>query len=375
MSGEPKTGNRLFELVLNEIQFIKDKFRVEVIGWCTDDGPNGKKMWRLLKMFLTWMIVVLCWGHQINLIVGNILHLKLDFLHTISLFLEVIKWFNGYDAAHALLWMEQKFTFNGKFYALILRFLPVVTRWTAHYLSTTRLLKLKEAVKSCCARHKDALLICAGKESKATEKVQSILDIVGNDTFWVDLVKWVINCTVWTQAQIYTDKLSPRIKIILEPLAIAANITQAPHTRHVLLTLGNLYCIYSTLEFDVEVCTAILASLKKWWVKADQEVFILAVFLNPYIHHWCFSRLALTDADLYNMAAWVLEQIFGQKRDIDFLKAFTDYSKGHAEFSDERMLLVMMADMHASEVSIFNLEMTVSQDWEAFVGFAPWPCT
>jgi hypothetical protein len=50
-------------------------------------------------------------------------------------------------------------------------------------------MKLKGAVKSCCAHHEDALLICAGKESKATEKVQYILDIVGNDTFWMDLVK------------------------------------------------------------------------------------------------------------------------------------------------------------------------------------------
>jgi len=57
------------------------------------------------------------------------------------------------------------------------------------------------------------------------------------------------------------------------------------------------------------------------------------------------------------MAARVFECIFGQKTDIDFLKAFTDYSKGQAEFSDERMSLAMMADMHASKVSIFNLKM------------------
>jgi hypothetical protein len=44
--------------------------------------------------------------------------------------------------------------------------------------------------------------------------------------------------------------------------------------------------------------------------------------------------------------------------DLDFLRAFMDYSKGQAEFSDERMLLAtMMANMHAIKVSIFNLEM------------------
>ncbi|KIM74770.1 hypothetical protein PILCRDRAFT_92459 [Piloderma croceum F 1598] len=150
MLGEPKMGNRLFELVLGKIQYIKDKFSVEVIGWCTGNGPDGKKI----------------------------------------LSLEVIKWFNEHDAALMLLCTEQKFTFNGKFYALIL---PM------------------------------------------------------------------------------TEKFSPRIKIILEPLTIATN------------------------------------------------------------------------------------RIFGQKADIDFLKAFTDYSKGQAEFSDERMSLAMMADMHASKDSPLDL--------------------
>jgi hypothetical protein len=186
MSGEPKTGNWLLELVLGDIKHIKDKFDVEVIGWCTDDGPDGKKMRRLLRTSLIWMIVVLCCAHQINLIVGDILRLKLDFLQAISLSLEVIKWFNGHDNALTLLRTEQKLTFNRKFFALIL---PVVTQWTAHYLSTTCLLKLKGAVKSCCSCHKDALMVCAGKESKAMEKAGSILATVGNDRFWADLVK------------------------------------------------------------------------------------------------------------------------------------------------------------------------------------------
>jgi hypothetical protein len=70
------------------------------------------------------MIVVLCWAHQINLIVDDILRLKLDFLQAISLSQEVIKWFNGHDNTLTLLRTEQKLTFDGKFFALIL---PVVT--------------------------------------------------------------------------------------------------------------------------------------------------------------------------------------------------------------------------------------------------------
>jgi hypothetical protein len=119
-SGEPKTGNWLLELVLDDIKHIKDKFGVEVIGWCTDNGLNSKKMQRLLRMSLIWMIVGLCWAHQINLIVGDILRLKLNFLQAISLSKEVIKWFNGHDNTLTLLCTEQKLTFDGKFFALIL---------------------------------------------------------------------------------------------------------------------------------------------------------------------------------------------------------------------------------------------------------------
>jgi len=77
-----------------------------------------------------------------------------------------------------------------------------------------------------------------------------------------------------------------RIQKILEPLAITANVAQALHTHldHVLLMLGNLARIFSqNLEFDKDLHLGILTSLEKRWKKADQDVFIMAVFLNPFI--------------------------------------------------------------------------------------------
>lgn len=110
-------------------------------------------MRRLLRVRLPWIIVILCWAHRINLVVGDILRLNLTFLEAVKHAKEVIKWFNIHRGALALLRAAQKFSYNGKLYALVL---PAVTRWTAHYLSTVRLLKLKGAVKPCCSRHEDA---------------------------------------------------------------------------------------------------------------------------------------------------------------------------------------------------------------------------
>jgi hypothetical protein len=174
------------ELILADIKYMQDVFLVRVIAWCTDDGPDGKKARRLLKSMFGWMIVLVCWAHQINLIVGDFLRLKLPFLESIPLALDVIKWFNNHGAALALLQTEQRLTYLGMAFALIL---PVITRWTAHYLSVTRLLKVKGAVTSCCNRHEDVLLISTGTEARAKEKARAILDIVGNARFWADLVK------------------------------------------------------------------------------------------------------------------------------------------------------------------------------------------
>lgn len=186
MSGEPKTGDRLLQLVLEDIDYMQEKFGVIVIAWCTDDGPDGKKMRRLLLRRFPWIMVLVCWAHQINLIVGDFLTLKYDLLLVIVKCLEVIKWFNNHGTALALLNQEMRFTYEGKAWALVL---PVITRWTAHYLSTTRLLKVKGAVTSCVLRHEEKLLIAGGKTQEVKERAQEIIGIVRDDGFWHALSK------------------------------------------------------------------------------------------------------------------------------------------------------------------------------------------
>ena len=73
VQGQPKTGNKLLELILKNIKYMEETFLVKIIVWCTDDGSDGKKMWRLLKLRFMWMIDLVCWAHQINLIVHNFL--------------------------------------------------------------------------------------------------------------------------------------------------------------------------------------------------------------------------------------------------------------------------------------------------------------
>jgi hypothetical protein len=165
---------------------MEEKFGVQVIAWCTDDGPDGKKMRRLLQGLFSWLIVILCWAHQINLVVGDFLLIRRSVTEDINNALEVVKWFNNHSIALALLQQEQILTFNGSFWALIL---PAITRWTAHYLAITRYLKLKQPLQICWTRNEERLITCAGGKRELQDKARSIYGLVRDEMLWHRLGK------------------------------------------------------------------------------------------------------------------------------------------------------------------------------------------
>lgn len=97
--------------------------------------------------------------------------------------LDVIKWFNNHSRALGLLNKVQSER-EGKVLALTL---PVLTRWTSHYLAIRRLLELEKAFKSLLLDHTDALVAAAGKRPDQTTKAQSVIDTIDSGNFWKDL--------------------------------------------------------------------------------------------------------------------------------------------------------------------------------------------
>ena len=84
------------------------------------------------------------------------------------------------------------------------------------------------------------------------------------------------------------------MKLHLEPLAIAANVTQAAscHLDIVLLTFGFLIMQYQQLtdEDDHIASKSIISSLEKHWMAADQDIFIATVIVNPFYRADPLSR-------------------------------------------------------------------------------------
>ncbi|KAH9884537.1 ribonuclease H-like domain-containing protein [Cubamyces lactineus] len=240
----------------------------------------------------------------------------------ISSALDVVRWFNNHSGALELLHQAQKFADPDRLRPLVL-ILPAKTRWTSHFQCAARLLLLSVPLRTVVVNNKEKLLDIAAKSQtdNAAATARKVIASIEDAEFWARL---------------------DRIHAHLEPLAIATNILQASNTRldHVLLTLANLFRIYNSDNIEPDVRERMTKQLEFHWNKGagvDQGIFILAVFLNPYIRGYCFNREALSTADLITVAEDTFARLFGCDPDADFSDALVDYSNGVAEFSDERM--------------------------------------
>jgi hypothetical protein len=146
-----------------------------------------------------------------------------------------------------------------------------------------------------------------------------------------------------------------RMQIQLEPLARAQNVTQAGDTRmdHVLITLGQLYLDYRHPDIDDAVREKIHLSLETRWRKADQDAFIMAIVLNPYLRNRCLNcEVAyLTAMGLSNIAKRLYLRMFRvEAAPLEFFAAFHDYLDDRCEFSAEWMQLKEFKAHHEAEV-------------------------
>ena len=77
-----------------------------------------------------------------------------------------------------------------------------------------------------------------------------------------------------------------RIKSHLEPLALAANASQASRVRpdEILTILAKLYRTFfdNNDPDDQDMRREMLAAIEARWARADQDVFIASVILNPF---------------------------------------------------------------------------------------------
>ncbi|KAH9038165.1 ribonuclease H-like domain-containing protein [Lactarius pseudohatsudake] len=188
VSTQPKTGEALLQLVVEDIKWSEETYGITIVAVCSDDGGDARKMRRLLLVLMPWLIITLCWAHQINLIVGDYLSLKLPFQDCVPKALKVIKWMNNHSRALGLFRQEQLYT-HQKILALIL---PVLTRWTAHYLSLQRLLTVEKTLRAVWLKHGDTMIASAGTKSEEKAKAIAVQGIIDDTQFWYHIKRLVV---------------------------------------------------------------------------------------------------------------------------------------------------------------------------------------
>ncbi|KIM65168.1 hypothetical protein SCLCIDRAFT_113723, partial [Scleroderma citrinum Foug A] len=145
-----------------------------------------------------------------------------------------------------------------------------------------------------------------------------------------------------------------------------------------LLTWANLYHIYNDPNLDDVVHTQVLNSLLKRWLQMDQDIFISAVIMNPYIRVKFFAHghPQLSPIGLYNITKCTFVRMFQSDPDLNFYNAFFDYLLDTKEFSHSLMGLADLKQLCKKEQSVNlmklweRLDTSVSHGCNSLVHFA-----
>ncbi|KAJ6447708.1 hypothetical protein C8R45DRAFT_850720, partial [Mycena sanguinolenta] len=188
MTGRPKTGNELFEIIKSDIDYASNTYGVTIIAVCTDDGPDGKKARRLVKGWRACIAVFECWAHQSSLVTGNYLAIKAEWMSDAKGATKVAQWFNNHSKALDLLSAQQMMIFAKAALRLIL---PVVTRWTVYYCCLRRIKRIERPIRACVGANEETLRVCAGRKPEQIAAAEEILEMCKRDSFWKNISRCV----------------------------------------------------------------------------------------------------------------------------------------------------------------------------------------
>lgn len=249
---------------------------------------------------------------------------------------ELITWLRGKTLILALL-REAQIANTGVGKAVIR---AVLTRWTAHYQAYKRLLELREnlisIIASDAARPTANKLIVTG-DAKAIAHSRKMIEIVNDSLFWLSIARFVELSAPLLLLNLTEICIS--IKRHLEPLAIAANVTQASFCRldTVLLTFGFLMMQYRNMTDpeDHQGCQAIMASLEKRWAVSDQELFIASIIINPFYRSKPFARLyVLNNASIQTLLCHLWSRFFKTPIPDDFYTELEEYLTSTSRYTN-----------------------------------------
>ena len=186
-----------------ECDYVEKVLGAIICGLCGDAAGNEHKCRVELVLLRPWYLAADCWAHQVSilesclqtmltinkvsLMLGDFVKRNPSIKILIDEVVDVVKWFNNHSYALGVLNEEQQIM-NKKTLALIV---PVVTRWTAYYLSMDRLLAIWKPLQITAIRHESSLLESVGQKPQAKAKAKQVIDRIRDDTWWRRLTRSV----------------------------------------------------------------------------------------------------------------------------------------------------------------------------------------
>ncbi|KDQ55684.1 hypothetical protein JAAARDRAFT_208479 [Jaapia argillacea MUCL 33604] len=310
-SNQVKDSANLIVMIREVIRIVETDWGVTVVAVTTDCGGDARGARAAIVRERPYLVGPDCYAHQINLIVGDYFKASAWFFVYAEKANELIRWLRSRAYLLALLRDIQLRVYH-KTYA-VLR--AVITCWTAHYLAYRRLLRIKSSIELLA---EDSRLYDSG-DADSRAKTQRMLPIIKDPLFWHYLA---------------------RIKFHLQPLAVAANVTQGARCRldQVLMTFGLLVMHFRKLPDadDQAIQIAVIKSLELRWSKCDQDVFIASVVLNPFYRISVFKTTHIfTLAGLSALITRLWIRFFPAiSTPTSLIKDFTAYMLGKDEYAD-----------------------------------------
>lgn len=103
---------------------------------------------------------------------------------------------------------------------------------------------------------------------------------------------------------------------------------------------------------DPEV-SAILASIEKRWKKADQDVFITTIILNPFLKATPFQCLpSMATADILTLLQWLWLRLYKMPASLSLFTDIQDYLGNKGTFEGMDQFAATIEGLTLAEVSI-----------------------
>ncbi|KAJ6616252.1 ribonuclease H-like domain-containing protein [Mycena sp. CBHHK59/15] len=348
-TNERKTSANLLTHVLADLQMLA-AWGAFIVAFCCDSGGDSRGLRPLLLSVMPWILTIPCWAHQINLVVKDYIKNPV-IVQILSSCLIVINWFSSHKRALFML-LEQQQKANearppGEHWERLKRFVrAAITRWGTHALSTRRLLDLKKFLVDLVNHRSEDLRLAGGSDEDSITAATAVIILIDSGS----------HGTFWSGVE--------RVNRYLTPLAVAANITQGANTRldHVVITLVMLHRLYSTsssFEYPADN-QAICESLEKRWraLKHDQDFYILAVFLNPFLRGFYFDK-SIHSLGRTGLFA-VVKRVYRRMHNIpevtplpsQLFADYLDYYDGKGNYTADAMNLDEFKDLFENKVHL-----------------------